>query len=739
MRIRWKLLLVLSGITMVPLLLLSFASRNAGHELLEEMTERSREVLIRRAEGDLLRRLEAHATLVGKEHQIVNLILKTQSGRLRQILEGDTKETRARSRMPTGQKHFRVNPDGTRTPVTVDYTRIRIDLTRDATVDMAEAERIMQPMLRSFQKAENSDQELILWQMVKLTNGIMATYPYYEPLAPEGTHAHWMDPATHMGRGPKGPSGSMPMAGSMPMPDMEGKEPPPHMWYETARRAPRQITWSSPYRDPITGQFVVSAVSRIQSFDSPFRGAILLMVPLGSVMQADLDATGLTNDVTSLLVHREAHPKGGPGLRIVAEESRGVSTSTDHGGWMSGREENFVETGDPNRDTEVLQEMAAGRSGFFTAPYKGDDSLWVYAPINLTNAGLMLVVPMRNVFGTTVETERFLRDRIADQFLTVNYVIWGMIGLVVMLSLLLSRTMTRRLDTLSAAFHQLAQGDFSIRVQVSGKDELSELAATFNKLAPALEDQVRLKEALTVAQEVQRSLLPEHPPSVDGFDVAGASLYCEDTGGDYFDYPHLGIEADELGLAVGDVSGHGIPAALLMTTARAFLRQRASKGGRLDEVVADANRLLADDVRLSGRFMTLFLFAVDPATLTARWVRAGHDPAMVYSTRDHQFRELGGDTGLPLGVDGDWSYTEETTPLAPGDIILIGTDGIWEAANPGGEMFGKDRLMEIISSSSAQPAQDILDAILEGLRNFTAEAGFEDDVTLAVIKVGEAQ
>jgi len=205
----------------------------------------------------------------------------------------------------------------------------------------------------------------------------------------------------------------------------------------------------------------------------------------------------------------------------------------------------------------------------------------------------------------------------------------------------------------------------------------------------------------------------------------------------YADYPHLGIEADELGLAVGDVSGHGVPAALLMTTARALLRQRAQHGGNLGTVVADANKMLAEDVRLSGRFMTLFLFAIDLENHTARWVRAGHDPALVYLPSTDKFSELGGDTGLPLGVDGDWVYVEEHTKLKDGSVILIGTDGIWEATNTAGEMYGKERLNAILQNNHEKTSQEILDVILQSLKNFTDDVGFDDDVTLAVVKVDE--
>ena len=152
-------------------------------------------------------------------------------------------------------------------------------------------------------------------------------------------------------------------------------------------------------------------------------------------------------------------------------------------------------------------------------------------------------------------------------------------------------------------------------------------------------------------------------------------------------------------------------------------------------VVADANRMLSEDVRLSGRFMTLFMFAIDLESHTARWVRAGHDPALVYLPSEDSFSELGGDTGLPLGVDGDWEYIEEHAHLEDGSVILIGTDGIWEAVNINGKMYGKERLNDILQKHHSNSAQEILDTIILSLKDFTSDAGFEDDVTLAVVKI----
>ena len=244
-----------------------------------------------------------------------------------------------------------------------------------------------------------------------------------------------------------------------------------------------------------------------------------------------------------------------------------------------------------------------------------------------------------------------------------------------------------------------------------------------------------IRHSLALAREVQQNLLPHQNPQVDELDIAGKSIYCDETGGDYFDY----IVADSgedgpIGIAIGDVSGHGISSALLMATVRSSLRQRSSRPGGPDRVLSDVNRQLTCDVEDSGQFMTMFYMVIDPAKRDLRWVRAGHDPAIFYDPAKDAFEELGG-PGVALGVVEDWEFDENTKEsLQTGQIIFLSTDGIWEARNQQGDMFGKETIYDILRSNSSLSAKEILDAILETLHSFQEGAKIEDDITLVVVK-----
>ncbi|MEJ2167402.1 MAG: SpoIIE family protein phosphatase [Desulfobacterales bacterium] len=302
---------------------------------------------------------------------------------------------------------------------------------------------------------------------------------------------------------------------------------------------------------------------------------------------------------------------------------------------------------------------------------------------------------------------------------------------------LVSRNLTMPFAEIIQTLQGVRNGKFDKKVRVTSNDEIGYTGDVINEMTEGLRERDRIRRSLGIAMEVQQHLLPRYAPEVEGLDIAGQSLYCEETGGDYFDYlPSSQNGQSKIKIMVGDVSDHGIASALLMTTARAFLRQRASRKGNLSQIVTDVNRQLSRDVEDSGRFMTLFICEIDGRMKTIRWVNGGHDPAVIFDQTGGDYEELAG-RALPLGVSEKASYQEYQRRLLPGQIILIGTDGIWESQNARGQMFGKKRFRDVVRTQARQPAADILQAVITALDDFCHPLAKEDDVTLVVVKVEE--
>ena len=246
----------------------------------------------------------------------------------------------------------------------------------------------------------------------------------------------------------------------------------------------------------------------------------------------------------------------------------------------------------------------------------------------------------------------------------------------------------------------------------------------------------RMLSALELAEEVQQNLLPKDVPDIKGLDIAAKSIYCNKTGGDFYDFLNVSQDSDnKLCVVVGDVSGHGIAAGLLMATARSLIRSRSAQPGDLSQIVTEVNRNLTLDVYETGRFTTLFYLIVDPVKKLLKWVRAGHDAALLYDPANDRFENLYG-SGLALGLDENYLYQEnEWKSLAKGQIIYIGTDGAWEAVNSEDKFFGKEPIKEIIRQNAASSANEILNGILTALNRFRYGLEPEDDVTLVIIKI----
>jgi len=301
-----------------------------------------------------------------------------------------------------------------------------------------------------------------------------------------------------------------------------------------------------------------------------------------------------------------------------------------------------------------------------------------------------------------------------------------------------SRSITDPIKEIIRALKRIRKGQFDGRVEVVSNDEIGYTGDVINEMTEGLKERDLMKRSLELAMEVQQNLLPKENPRIKGLDIAGKSIYCDETGGDYYDFINLDESRQaNIAIVVGDVSGHGIPSALLMATARAFIRQRAYLPGELSQIISDVNRQIAGDVEDSGQFMTLFYVVVDQDSRCLEWVRAGHDPGIFYDPESDLFEDLAG-PGLALGVDGEWNYvTNRKEGLKEGQIIVLGTDGIWETQNPHGELFGKEAIFKIIRENADAGSNALLDIIIDSLNRFRDGFNLQDDVTLIVVKIGK--
>ena len=249
------------------------------------------------------------------------------------------------------------------------------------------------------------------------------------------------------------------------------------------------------------------------------------------------------------------------------------------------------------------------------------------------------------------------------------------------------------------------------------------------RLMEARFQQERLERELQLASEIQQRFQPAAPPIVAGYELQGISFPCYEIGGDYYDF----IERDDgrLMIALGDVSGKGTAAALLMSSLHAAIHAQTGSHDTIVETISAVNRYLADNIP-PNRSITLFYAELDPASGAVSFLNAGHNPPLIVHAAGTVEQLASG--GLPLGIKADADYREGRTTLQMGDVLVIYSDGVTEAASPNGEEFGPTRLYEVVSRNVDASAAGIRDRIESALTKFSQGTQAADDITLVIVK-----
>ncbi|MFP4053579.1 MAG: PP2C family protein-serine/threonine phosphatase [Phycisphaerae bacterium] len=240
-----------------------------------------------------------------------------------------------------------------------------------------------------------------------------------------------------------------------------------------------------------------------------------------------------------------------------------------------------------------------------------------------------------------------------------------------------------------------------------------------------------MERAMSIARDIQRSLLPQHPPRIDGYDVAAFSRPADDTGGDVYDF--LVLPDGRHMLVVADATGHGIGPALVIAETRAMLRAISCSGCDISAVLETANNLLHEDLG-DDRFVTCFLGVLDAADARLQYAAAGHGPLLFYAREADRFARENA-TAVPLGIMDSMPFDDlRTVELAVGDFAAITTDGYFEAENDAGEMFGIERVEQVLRESRDLSAAEMIARLTDNVDRHATGLPQGDDLTAVVVK-----
>ncbi|HBN08064.1 MAG TPA: hypothetical protein DD435_05260 [Cyanobacteria bacterium UBA8530] len=394
----------------------------------------------------------------------------------------------------------------------------------------------------------------------------------------------------------------------------------------------------------------------------------------------------------------------------------------------------FMEPYDASQDPENLKGLLGPSAS--KKLYTDEYGVWLsgYAPIRGKDG------VARAVVGVDMSAKRVIEEESVLLRMTLWIFLLGL-GIAAMASFWMARLLNHPISQLVKGVRLVAAGDLSIRVPEERRDELGELAHSFNTMLgdlarqrEELKEQERMSQELATARKIQQAMLPSEAPTSGHFNIDFYAESATEVGGDYFDF--LPLEDGQMAIVIGDVTGHGVPAALLMAMVKSCLHTQVLSNYRVSDVMEVANNAVFKS-SFDRRLMTFFYSILDTRKGILTFANAGHLYPYLFraSTKEVLSLEV---SSYPLGVRPNTTYKEESIKVEDGDILVFYSDGIIEAMNAIKEEFGFDRMEKVIQESGDRSASEIVKELLLRWRTFISEGELqatEDDVTVVVVKM----
>lgn len=359
---------------------------------------------------------------------------------------------------------------------------------------------------------------------------------------------------------------------------------------------------------------------------------------------------------------------------------------------------------------------------------------------------------LRTIFGEQGEWRKGFTAASASAWLFSSFaILFLVVELVsVVIGIRLTRSITRAVHNLYGGTQRVREGDFSHRIEVHGNDQLSELGDSFNRMTENLErlvevakEKERLQSEIEIAREVQNQLFPKSTPESKSILITAACTPARLVSGDYYDY--LNIEDGQIALAIGDVAGKGISAALLMATVQSTMRTQLRAGREMAAAAGNGGQTVPLSTaalvsRLNQqlftytppeKFATFYFALYDDETGLMRYTNAGHLPPILVHNGAATRLDV---TGTVVGAFSFSQYGESSVKLEPGDLLACFTDGITEPENEFGEMYGEDRLTDLVVKHAERDSDEIVRAIMDSVREWTGSPELQDDMTLLLAR-----
>ena len=492
-------------------------------------------------------------------------------------------------------------------------------------------------------------------------------------------------------------------------------------WFSAPRTLGHSI-WTEPFFDEGAGDILMVTHSAPFSVNGEFRGVATIDIPLGKLQEIlGMEQLG---DLPFVIISPSgkfiSHPN--PEL-IMTETIQGLLNKSRDPGYR-----------------EFTEDMMAGNSGvgivdsLYSVGFRSNSRSWLfYAPIKTPGWA----------FATAV-SEATMTANVRHQLTRGAVGLMIIVILVILCILLVSTSLTRPIMRLATAVNRLGRGDFDIKVTGStSQDEIGQLTTGFNNMVDQLNNHITalthevaaresMENELRVARNIQSSLLPtKFPPFPERkeFELHAVNLAAHHVAGDFFDF--FFIDHETLMFIIADVSGKGIPAAMVMAVTRTMIRNLAKTGVNPAKIISETNNHLIEN-RGQPIFVTMFLGSYHVASGMLIYSNAGHHPPYILG-QNGELNRFAGATGTIVGMLEDAHYQDQTTTINPGEYLVLYTDGLPDARSPDGKFYGETFFKALLVKNAGVSTDTMCETIIEEITEFQAHE-LNDDVTLMILK-----
>jgi sigma-B regulation protein RsbU (phosphoserine phosphatase) len=380
---------------------------------------------------------------------------------------------------------------------------------------------------------------------------------------------------------------------------------------------------------------------------------------------------------------------------------------------------------EPTADHEILSD-------------RWGDWLSGYAPVKDENGNTVAILGI----DISAKTVNAMRNMVLSN---AAYVFLLGVVISILAGNLASWWLIKPIKVLMKGMNQICEGNLDYAIPVRSTDEIGKLSDNFNNMAKDLKKYItdltdvtrekeRLNRELEIAAELQQAMLPHYKLDVEEIDLAGLSLPAREVGGDYFDY--MNKDGKNIGFVIADATGKGLCSSIFMTNSKSIFKIMTTEEMSPGKVIQRTNDFMIEEMSSSSAamFVTLFYGIYDRDTKIFRYSNAGHNPPL-YIDRENSKVELLNPHGCPIGIMEEQQYADSEVKMKSGDIVVLYTDGVVEAMNSKKEMFGLDRLTQVVLDSKDLSAQEMVNSIKENAFAFTADRDQFDDFTLLIFRV----